>query len=149
MTLSHRGEKDIYDLSCMTDVKKTDVWVRKILLMTSLQQLETTCQIDSNSFCCRTAQGNGSSALENTEGRKIGLTTSNKSLYHQESKIYQVKVLIFIIFRVQYVSMQGHMLNCISQVFWMMIFYSSVIAMHYIYAANSPVSRQVILEPTV
>lgn len=101
MTLSHRGEKDIYDLSCMTDVKKIDVWVRKILLMTSLEQLETTCQIDSNSFCCRTAQGNGSSALKNTEGRKIGLTTSNKSLYHQESKIYQVKVLIFIIFRVQ------------------------------------------------
>lgn len=63
------------DLSCMTDVKKTDVWFRKMLLMTCLQQLETNCQTNRNSFCCRPAQGNGSSALENTEGRKISLTT--------------------------------------------------------------------------
>lgn len=78
MILSHTEEKGIHDLSCMTDVKKTDAWVRKILLMTCTQQLETTCQINSNSFYGRPAQGNGSSALENAEGRKICLTTSKQ-----------------------------------------------------------------------
>jgi len=78
MTPSHGGEEDIYDLSCMTDVKKTDVWVRKILLMTCLQHLETTCQINSNFFYCRPAEGNGSSALENRERRNICLTISKQ-----------------------------------------------------------------------
>lgn len=81
MTLSHRGERDIYDLSCMTDVKKTDVWVRKILLMTCLQQLETTCQINSNSLYSRPAQGNGSAALKIQRRERSAPPQANKSLY--------------------------------------------------------------------
>lgn len=62
----------------MTDVKKTDVWFRKMLLMICLQQLETNCQTNSNPFYCRPAQGNGSSALENTEWRKNCITASKQ-----------------------------------------------------------------------
>lgn len=80
MTLSHRGQRDIYDLNWMTDDKKTDVWVRKILLMTCLQQLETTCQINSTSIYCRPAQGKVSSALKIQRREKSAVPQANKSL---------------------------------------------------------------------
>lgn len=85
----------------MTDVKKTDVWVKEILLMTCLQQLETTCQINSNSFYCRPAQGNGSSALENRGEKDLPYHMQTNHFINMKANIYRVKVLIFIIFRVQ------------------------------------------------
>lgn len=84
---SHRGEKDAHDLSCMTDVKKTDVWVRKILLMTSLQQLETTCQINSNSFLLQTSPRKWKFCLENTEEKDLPYHRQTNHFINREQNL--------------------------------------------------------------
>lgn len=85
-----RQEND--DLSCMTDVKKTDVWFRKMLLMTCLQQLETNCQTNRNSFLLQTSSRKRKFCLGKYWGEKdLSYLKQTKSFPNMKAKFSELK----------------------------------------------------------